>query len=95
MVRKSAGSMQGSVIKRVNPEYPQEAKDAKIQGVVTVELTIGEDGNVITAKALSGHPMLRDAAVAAAKQWQFQPTVVDGKQVKVAGRLTFNFALED
>jgi TonB family protein len=95
MVRRSGENMQGSVIKRVNPEYPQEAKDAKIRGVVKVEITIGEDGNVIMAKALSGHPMLRDAAEAAARQWQFQPTVVDGQPVKVAGRLTFNFALDD
>jgi TonB family protein len=48
---------------------------------------------VIAARAISGHPLLKDAAVTAARQWQFAPTTVEDKPVKVVGTVTFNFQL--
>ncbi|MCI0659531.1 MAG: energy transducer TonB [Acidobacteria bacterium] len=91
----SGGVLQGSAIKRIQPVYPQVAKVARASGPVQVEVTIDENGNVIAAEASSGHPLLREPAVDAAKQWQFKPTEVDGKAVKVKGQLTFNFAFTD
>jgi len=93
MVRKSGGVLQGSAIKRANPSYPQEAQDAMVTGAVVVEITVDEEGKVIAASVVSGHPLLRGAAVEAARQWQFTPTTLQGEAVKVVGTLTFNFSL--
>ena len=54
-----------------------------------------EDGNVIAAQAVSGHPLLRPAAVEAARAAKFKPTVVDGQPVKVVGVVSYNFVLDD
>ncbi len=93
VIRKSGGVLQGAALHRVNPEYPDEAKAARVTGVVTVEIKIDEQGKVIGARVLSGHPLLRDAAVEAARQWMFQPTYLQGEPVKVIGTVTFNFTL--
>jgi TonB family protein len=61
---------------------------------VQVNVTIDENGNVTAAEAVSGHPLLRDAAIEAARQWQFKPTSLGGEAVKVQGLLTFNFTLQ-
>ena len=58
-----------------------------------VEVTVDEQGNVISARALSGHPLLKDAATNAAKGWKFSPTMLTGVPVKVIGTITFNFNL--
>src|SRR5687767_2830178 len=76
VIRKSSGVLAGSAIKRVEPSYPPMAKAAAVSGPVVVELTIDEDGNVIAAKALSGHPLLKDSAQAAARGWKFKPTTL-------------------
>ncbi len=55
---------------------------------------MSESGKVIEAKAVSGHELLRDAAVEAAKQWEFKPTEVSGEPVKTQGILIFSFALQ-
>src|SRR5262249_38302702 len=73
--------------------YPPLAKAARVSGAVVVEVTLDEEGNVISAKALSGHPLLKDSAVAAAMKWRFAPTLLSGKPIKVVGALTFNFYL--
>jgi TonB family protein len=62
---------------------------------VQVRVTINETGEVADASAVDGHPLLRDAAVEAARQWQFKPTELGGTPVKVNGVLTFNFTLGD
>src|SRR6266496_4045489 len=66
IIRKSASVLEASAIKRVKPVYPA---DAKITGTVVVEVTIDESGNVISGKALSGHPLLMGPALAAARGW--------------------------
>jgi protein TonB len=93
MVRKAGGVLTDSVISRIEPSYPQEAKDAQISGLAVVEVVVDEQGNVESARALSGHPWLRDAAVAAARQWQFKPTILRGQPVKVVGTITFSFKM--
>ncbi len=77
------------------PVYPEAAKAVKAEGVVTVKLTIGEDGRVVSASAVSGHPLLRAAAVKAALEARFQPTLINGSPVQVSGIVTYNFALPD
>ncbi len=90
----SGGVLQGSAIRKVQPPYPPIAKAARAAGAVQVQVTIGEDGRVIDAAVVSGHPLLRDAALQAARQWIFKPTELSGVPVKVQGVLTFNFTLQ-
>jgi len=93
VIRKSGGVLQGSAKRRVEPSYPPLAKAAHVTGAVLVEITIDENGNVISASALSGHPLLKDAAVSAARGWKFAPTQLSGVPVKVIGTITFNFQM--
>jgi len=87
--------LQSKAIKKVQPPYPPIAKAARASGAVQVQITISETGEVIEASAISGHPLLRDAALQAARQWLFKPTELSGAPVKVQGILTFNFTLND
>jgi periplasmic protein TonB len=64
-----------------------------VSGTVVVEVTVDEEGSVLSARPLSGPPLLQDAAVAAAKGWRFKPTLLGGLPVKVIGTITFNFHL--
>jgi TonB family protein len=93
IVRKSGGVLVGSATNRVEPAYPPLAKAARISGAVVVEVMTDEEGNVTSARALSGHPLLKDAAVQAAREWRFTPTKLSNEAVKVVGTITFNFNL--
>jgi protein TonB len=90
-VTVSGGVLQGKAINRVQPAYPPIARAAHASGAVQVQVTISEDGRVIEAAVMNGHPLLRDAALQAARRWTFQPTELSGVPVKVQGILTFNF----
>ncbi|HKS40819.1 MAG TPA: M56 family metallopeptidase [Blastocatellia bacterium] len=93
IVRKSGGVLMNSATRRAEPTYPMLAKAANVSGAVTVEITINEQGVVTSARAVSGHPLLLDAAVTAARQWEFLPTTLSGEPVRVTGTITFNFTL--
>jgi TonB family protein len=93
IVRKSGGVLASEAVERVNPTYPPLAKAARVSGAVVVEVMIDEEGNVTSARAVSGHPLLRDPAVGAAQGWRFKPTKLSGQPVKVVGTITFNFQL--
>jgi protein TonB len=90
----SGGVLQGKAINKVQPPYPPIAKAARASGAVQVQVTIDEGGRVIEAAVMNGHPLLRDAALQAARRWTFQPTELSGVPVKVQGILTFNFTLQ-
>jgi TonB family protein len=90
----SGGVLNGKAISKPQPPYPPAAKAARAQGVVVVRVTVDEAGGVTTANAISGHPLLQAAAVVAARQAKFSPTLLSGKPVKVSGMLTYNFVLE-
>jgi protein TonB len=81
--------------KNVLPEYPAAAKSAGVQGVVIIEAVIGADGKVADAKVLRSVPQLDAAAVAAVKQWEFTPTLLNGKAVPVVMTVTVNFKLKN
>jgi TonB family protein len=89
----SGGVLNGKAVSKPAPVYPALAKAAGAQGVVTVQIVIDEEGNVITAEAVGGHPLLQAAAVAAARQARFTPTRLQGQPVKVSGVVTYNFIL--
>ncbi len=81
----------GSAISLPKPPYPPEAKAVGASGAVHVQVTIDEDGNVISATAVSGHPLLRQAAANAARKAKFRPTLLAGVPVKVSGIIVYNF----
>jgi len=93
VVRLTSKLTQGRVLRRVQPPYPAIAKQARIQGLVQVQIDISVTGAVDNVTPLSGHPLLRDAALQAAKQWLFIPTELNGKPVRAIGVITFNFTL--
>jgi TonB family protein len=90
-VAVSGGVLQGNATKKVQPAYPAIAKAARAKGAVQVQITVNESGDVINARVINGHPMFRDAALRAAKQWRFKPTELSGVPVKATGILSFNF----
>ncbi len=87
----SGGVLNGKALSLPAPEYPAIAKQAKAAGAVAVQVTVDENGYVIVAHASSGHPLLQAAAVAAARQAKFSPTLLMGEPVKVTGVIVYNF----
>jgi len=94
VVRKSAGVLVGSATKRIEPEYPAQARQRGISGKVVVEVTIDEKGQVVSAIPVSGPDLLREAAVKAARRWKFTPTCLSGIPVRVTGEISFNFEFD-
>lgn len=80
--------------KDVKPEYPAAAISARAKGAVIVEATIGADGKVLDAKILRSVRMLDQAALDAVKQWEYSPTLLNGKPVPVVMTVTVNFTLK-
>ena len=87
----SGGVLNGKAVNLPKPPYPPAAKAVRASGAVTVQVTVDENGNVISASALSGHPLLRQAAEQSARQAKFSPTLLSGKAVKVTGVIVYNF----
>ncbi len=85
------GVLNGKAISLPKPAYPAIAKAAKASGIVSVQVTIDENGNVISASAVSGHALLKASAVQAAYQAKFSPTLLSGVPVKVTGTINYNF----
>ncbi|HEY8185895.1 MAG TPA: TonB family protein [Pyrinomonadaceae bacterium] len=90
----SGGVLNGKAISLPKPAYPAIAKQAHASGTVVVQVTIDENGNVISAHAVSGHPLLQSVAVAAARGARFSPTKLSGQPVKVTGVITYNFVAQ-
>lgn len=78
-------------LSHVEPEYPEAARQAGVQGVVILEALINEDGKVNDARVMRSIPGLDEAALAAVRQWVFAPTLVKGVPVKVIMTVTVNF----
>lgn len=89
----SGGVLNGKAISLPQPPYPPAARAVRASGAVNVQVTVDEKGNVTSASAVSGHPLLRAAATAAARQARFAPTKLSGAPVKVTGVIVYNFVL--
>ena len=79
--------------KHVNPAYPAVASAARVQGVVILEVIIGPSGSVDNACVLRSIPLLDQAAIDAVRQWEFEPTLLNGQPVPVLMTVTVNFTL--
>ncbi len=89
--RITGGVLNSRAIEMPKPNYPEAAKQAGIHGLVKVEVTINEEGEVIAAEATDGPKELREAAVEAAKKARFAPVILHGARIKVNGVLTYKF----
>jgi periplasmic protein TonB len=87
----SGGVLNGKATSLPKPPYPPAARAVRASGPVSVQVLIDESGNVVSASAVSGHPLLRAAAVQAARSARFSPTQLSGQPVKVSGVITYNF----
>jgi TonB family protein len=85
----------GKLISAPKPIYPDEAKEKKIEGHVSVEIVIGEAGTVVSARPISGPELLLGAAKEAAMKALFEPTLVNGKAAKVTGTMSYKFVLDE
>jgi protein TonB len=92
-VRISQGVTRGLLIHRVEPMYPTLAKAARVQGDVVLSAVISTNGTIENLQLVSGHPMLVPAALAAVKQWQYKPYLLNGQPVEVETTITVIFAL--
>lgn len=90
----SGGVLNGRAISLPKPAYPPIARQAHASGTVVVQVTIDENGNVISARAVSGHPLLQAVSVGAARGARFSPTKLSGQPVKVTGVITYNFVAQ-
>jgi len=87
----SGGVLNGKASNLVTPPYPAAARAIRASGSVSVQVTINESGSVVSASAVSGHPLLRPAAVQAARASKFSPTLLSGQPVSVTGVIIYNF----
>ena len=92
-VQASKQEMMGLIVKKVNPQYPEAAKKAHIQGEVVLRATIGTKGNIENLQVVSGPAELTPAALEAVKQWKYRPYKKDGRAVEVETDITVNFTL--
>ncbi|HKQ51502.1 MAG TPA: TonB family protein [Pyrinomonadaceae bacterium] len=90
----SGGVLNGKAISLPKPAYPPIARAARASGQVVVRVVVDESGKVISAQALSGHPLLTESALQAARQARFAPTMLSGQPVKVTGVITYNFVAQ-
>lgn len=83
-----------TIVSRVDPEYTEIARKARVDGVVIIEAIIDRNGRVTQVKSIKGLPMgLTDSAMNAVKQWRFKPGTMGGQPVDVIFNLTVNFQL--
>ena len=85
--------MTGLFLHRVQPIYPDSAKQSKIQGVVVVRAIIDECGHVVGVNPISGPTELIPSTIAAVKQWEYRPYISSGQPVAVETQLRVNFKL--
>jgi len=86
-------SMEGSLIYRVQPEYPLLAQQARIQGTVWLHAVIDREGKIENLQVLGGHPLLVKAALKAVQQWRYRPYYLNGQPVEVETEITVHFTL--
>jgi periplasmic protein TonB len=93
-VRVSSGVTAGLLVRKVEPQYPQMAKIARVQGAVVLAALIGKDGTIQNLHVVStASPLLNQAALDAVKQWKYKPYILNGEPVEVDTNVTVNFTL--
>src|SRR5262245_34476970 len=92
-IRVGGNVQSAKLIRQPKPQYPQLAKQARIQGTVRFNAVIGKDGTIQNLTLVSGHPLLVPSAQEAVRQWVYQPTLLNGEPVEVVTTIDVNFTL--
>ncbi len=92
-IQIAADVVQRQRLRDVQPVYPELAKQAHVQGIVQLNIVINKQGRVVDIKVISGHPLLIPAAIEAVKQWEYNPTLLNGQPVEVATEVSVPFVL--
>lgn len=90
----NVGQLNSKALSLPKPLYPPMGKQMRIEGVVRVAVLVDESGKVVSARAESGHMMLRESAINAAQQARFAPTLVSGQPVPISGFINYTFSLK-
>ncbi len=94
-VRIGPGVMEGNLVHKVDPVYPSIARQARVQGTVTMAVVVGKNGTIENLKVVSGHPLLVQAALDAVRQWRYKPFLLNGEPMEVETQINVNFKLEE
>jgi protein TonB len=94
-IRVSQAISRGSLARRVNPAYPQAARQGQIDGNVVLHAIISNAGDISAVDLVCGHPLLAPAAIEAVKQWKYKPYLLNGKPVEVDTQIQVNFMLSE
>jgi protein TonB len=94
LVRKGGKVESVRLLKQVLPVYPSLARNARVQGSVILEVTVGTSGKVEEVNVVEGHPMLIAAAVDAVRQWRYEPAKLNDVPTSSSVRITVVFRLE-
>ncbi len=94
-IRVGGNVQMANVTRKVSPAYPALARQARIQDDVILHVVIGTDGGIRDVRVVSGHPLLRQAALDAVRQWQYNPTLLNGEPVEVETDVDVNFVLNE
>ena len=92
-IRVSQGVSLGLLLKKVDPQYPEEARQGRIQGQVVLQVQIDKNGDMRNVTLVSGHPLLAPPAIEAVKQWKYKPYLLEGQPVAVDTQVIVNFTL--
>ena len=93
VVKVSQGVSEGLLIKRVQPVYPAQARQMRVQGPVQLQASISKDGTITNVKVMTGNAQLARAAVDAVKQWKYKPYYLNNEPVEIQTQITVNFKL--
>ena len=89
-LRVGAKVAEKNLVKRVEPQYPASAQE--VQASVVLEAAIGKNGEILTLKIVSGHPLLNDSAIDAVKQWRYTPFRLNGETTEIVTTITLDKA---
>jgi len=94
-VKVSSGVLGAKLLEKVVPIYPPLATRVRVEGDVVLEVRVDATGHVREITVLQGHPLLKDAAVTAVRQWVYSPTLLSGQPVEILGLVTVQFRLRN
>lgn len=90
---RTSTMLEGSLVRRLRPDYPPLARAARIEGEVVLFAIISKQGMIENLRVLRGHPMLVAAAIEAVRQWRYRPYILNGEPIEVETEITVNFTL--
>jgi protein TonB len=92
-LRISQGVSQGLILKRVQPVYPEQARQMRLEGTVELQANISKSGSISSIKQLAGDPILGRSAADAVRQWKYKPYFLNGEPIEIQTQVTVIFKL--